>query len=242
MELNNKIHIGTSGWNYKHWKGAFYPENIPERKWLEYYTNKFETVELNSSFYHLPKEKTVANWHDNTPEGFLFSCKASRYITHIKKLDDPEESLKKFFDVISGLKEKLGVVLFQLPPNLGYDINRLGNFTDALPSGYKYTFEFRHPDWWRDETYDVLEKNKMAFCIYELGEIKTPRITTCNTVYIRLHGPGKKYKGNYDARAIKLWASLFAGWKGEGKEIFCYFDNDEKGYAVRNALELKEQI
>ncbi len=236
------IHIGTSGWSYKHWKGIFYPEEIPERKWLGYYTNQFETVELNSSFYHLPKEKTVAGWRENTPGNFLFSCKASRYITHIKKLRDPAESLKKLFDAISGLKEKTGAVLFQLPPDLGYDMDRLMNFTDALPPGYKYTFEFRHPGWWRDETYRFLEKKNIAFCIYELGKVLTPRITTGNTVYIRLHGPGKKYKGNYDAGTINFWSDLFVRWADEGKEIFCYFDNDEKGYAVRNALELKEKV
>jgi len=211
-------------------------------KWLDYYTEKFGTVELNSSFYHLPKEKTIENWYKNTPGNFIFSCKASRYITHIKKLNGPEESLKKFFGIVKGMKEKLGVILFQLPPNLGYDIGKLKNFTDALSSDFKYTIEFRNSNWWREETFSVLEKNDIAFCIYELGDISSPKKITGSTVYVRLHGPSGKYKGDYNSKTLADWADFFWSSVKSGKEVFCYFDNDEKGYAAKNAGELEKRI
>ena len=238
-----KIHIGTSGWGYKHWKGNFYPEDIPQKDWLQFYISKgFCTVELNSPFYHLPKKSTYEKWRNSVPEDFIFSVKASRYITHIKKLYEAKESVEKFFDSAVELKSNLGPVLFQLPPGWKFDKDRLQNFLKDLPVKNRYTFEFRNDTWWNDETLGLLKDNNIAFCIYELGGTITPKEITADFVYIRLHGPGSKYQGDYDKKTLSEWANSFTGWKNDGKDIFCYFDNDQKGYAAKNALELNELI
>jgi uncharacterized protein YecE (DUF72 family) len=235
-----KVHIGTSGWSYRHWKGNFYPENLPQKDWLQFYIDKgFLTVEVNSPFYHLPYKSTFEKWRDSVPKDFLFSVKASRYITHIKKLHDARESIKKFFDSAKELNEKLGPVLFQLPPGWKFDRERLANFLKNLSNKYRYTFEFRNNTWWNDEAFDLLKYNNISFCIYELEGTITPKETTADFVYIRLHGPGKKYQGDYNIKTLSDWADSCIKWKGEGKDIFCYFDNDQNGFAAKNALELK---
>lgn len=236
---NLQLYIGTSGWNYDHWKGVFYPEDIPKTKWLEYYINKFQTLELNSSFYHLPKKETFEKWYNMLPNGFIFSVKASRFITHIKKLVDIEDNVKEFLQDAVNLKEKLGPILFQLPPNLGFNKERLINFFKHLPKSFKYTFEFRNAGWWNDETFDILRKNSSSFCIFELGDLVSPSVITSDFIYIRLHGPEGRYKGNYDECTLKKWSERFLEWKNKVSEIYCYFDNDEKGFAPINAIQLK---
>src|SRR5690606_9874997 len=154
----NKIHIGTSGWNYKHWKKNFYPADLPQKKWLEFYYGKFKTVELNNSFYRLPEEKTFDNWRKSTPEDFIFSVKASRYITHIKKLID-EEPLKEFLKRTKFLKEKLGPILFQLPPGWKYNEERFDAFLKILPDKFKFIFEFRNESWWNDNVINKLKEH-----------------------------------------------------------------------------------
>ena len=242
MKKKTSINIGTSGWNYKHWKGNFYPEGIPQKKWLEYYITKFSTVELNNTFYRLPLVSTFKKWHDSTPENFLFSVKASRFITHIKRLNEPEEPVDKFISSAKNLKTKLGPVLFQLPPGFKYDPERLECLLKILPPKLRYTFEFRNSTWWNDETYQLLRRYNSAFCIFELGEIISTKEVTADFVYIRLHGPSGRYSGDYDKHTIKEWADLFNQWKKEDKDIFCYFDNDERGFAAKNALDLKEMV
>ncbi|MCF7870581.1 MAG: DUF72 domain-containing protein [Candidatus Omnitrophica bacterium] len=242
MRKKKAIHIGTSGWHYKHWKDNFYPKKIKPDQFFNYYLKKFTSVEINNSFYQLPKKSTLQGWNKKAPNNFIFSVKASRYITHVKKLKDPKESVKKFFKAIKPLEKKIGPILFQLPPAWKLNAERLEKFLQVLPKGYKYTFEFRNQQWFDDKIYKLLEKYNAAFCIYDLAGILSPKKVTADFIYIRLHGPGKAYQGDYDKKKLKNWAKNFSRWKKEKKEVFCYFDNDQSGFAAKNALELKNLI
>jgi uncharacterized protein YecE (DUF72 family) len=236
------IYIGTSGWSYDHWRGPFYPEDLRSTQWLEYYVKHFKSAEINNSFYHLPEKKTLKHWRDTVPGDFIFSVKASRYITHMKKLKDPVDSIKTFFERISILGDKLGPVLFQLPPRWHFNGERLAAFLDTLSNEFHYTFEFRDPSWLNSETYDLLSEHKIAFCIYELDGFVSPKKVTAEFIYIRLHGPNGPYQGSYDNRTLAGWAGALSTWSGQGKHIYCYFDNDEAGYAAQNALSLHSML
>jgi len=236
------IHIGTSGWHYDHWRGPFYPEGQAAEEFLPFYVRHFPTVEINNSFYHLPGKKTFETWRDTVPSGFIFSVKGSRFITHMKKLMDPEKSLPPFLERVELLKEKLGPLLFQLPPRWKFNLDRLRSFLEALPGKFRYAFEFRDPTWIRTETLEVLGRYGAAFCIYELAGFLSPKEVTADFVYVRLHGPKGPYQGKYSSRILAGWAEAFSAWAKEGKEIFCYFDNDEAGYAALDALELQGMI
>lgn len=237
-----KIYIGTSGWKYKHWRGIFYPDNIKNKDEFAWYHKHFDTVELNNSFYHLPSSKIVSSWKNAAPPKFLFSVKASRYITHMKKLKFEKASLRLFFSRIDKLENKLGPVLFQLPPRWHVNGERLSQFLVALPKGYRYTFEFRDHSWYDENIFNLLRKHHCAFCIYELERHVSPLAVTGNFVYIRLHGPGNKYQGNYNIGQLKKWAAKCNNWRKEGKDVFIYFDNDQNAYAVFNAIRLKELV
>jgi len=239
---HNHIYIGTSGWHYKHWKGVFYPQDTPDKEYLKYYVQHFRTVEINNSFYQIPEKKTLRNWSREAGENFIFSSKASRYITHMKKLKDPQEPVKNFINKIRALGDSLGPILFQLPPRWKKNRDRLQSFLQALPSGYRFTFEFRDPDWFGDEIYELLERHKAAFCIYDFNRRQSPKIVTSSFVYIRLHGPDGAYKGKYNAQELSGWAGAISQWQEQGKDVFCYFDNDQAGYAAENALQLQEML
>jgi uncharacterized protein YecE (DUF72 family) len=236
------IHIGTSGFYYNHWVGNFYPEDLKKKDWFEYYQKHFKTLELNAPFYRLPKHETFSNWRAKTPDDFLFSIKASRYITHIKKLLDPETGLNNLFERIDLLEEKLGPILFQLPPAFKYESKRFKNFLDALPQGYRMVFEFRNHSWYNEEVYELLKENNHAFCIYELEYHMSPIIATADWVYIRLHGPEGKYQGLYSDSALGWWAKQLQKWQKEKKDVYIFFDNDQNGYAAFNALRLQELV
>jgi uncharacterized protein YecE (DUF72 family) len=238
MRSSARIHIGTSGWHYDHWKGPFYPRETSGRDMLAYYAQHLETVEINNSFYRLPGERTLAQWRDTVPEGFLFAVKASRYITHMKKLRDSEEPIAAFMERMRVLGDKLGPILFQLPPRWKLNLERLRSFIDMLPQGYRYAFEFRDPSWLDGEVYEVLSKRNAAFCIYELSGWLTPRKVTADFVYVRLHGPGDAYEGDYGQQTLAGWAGAFSTWSKKGLDVYCYFDNDQGGYAALNALSL----
>jgi len=242
VSRSTSIYIGTSGWHYQHWKGPFYPEDLPDERLLEHYVKYFQTAEINNTFYQLPEKETFAQWRDSVPEGFIFSVKSSRYITHMKKLKDPEQPLASFVDGVEMLGDKLGPILFQLPPRWRLNIERLSSFLKVLPEGHRYAFEFRDLSWFGDQTEQVLAQKGAAFCIYDFERRKSPRLATTDFVYVRLHGPDGAYKGKYDDKTLLDWAEAFLSWAGEGKEIYCYFDNDEKGYAAQNALKLKELL
>jgi uncharacterized protein YecE (DUF72 family) len=238
----SNLYIGTSGWNYKHWIGVFYPETEKQSTQLQYYQQFFNTVELNNSFYHLPDAATFKHWKESSPKDFLFSVKASRYITHMKKLKDAKEPLHTFLSNARGLGRKLGPVLFQLPPHWQLNLDRLHEFLKLLPKKRRFVFEFRNASWYNDGVYDALRKYNCAFCIYELAGHQSPAEVTADFIYIRLHGPGDKYQGNYSDAALKKWARQMINWQQESRDVYTYFDNDQAGYAVLNAKKLKKII
>jgi uncharacterized protein YecE (DUF72 family) len=233
-----KIHIGTSGWNYKHWKDLFYPPGTKDKDQFAYYCRKFSTVELNNSFYMLPSAANFTSWRKKSPENFIFSVKANRYITHMKKLKPDAGSRHKFFSHAGKLNGKLGPVLFQLPPKWQINAERLADFLHTLPKEHLYTFEFRDHSWYEEEVYELLRRYNCAFCIYELNRHQSPMEETADFIYIRLHGPGKKYQGSYSDKVLKEWADRCKRWQKKGKDVYLYFDNDQKGYAAFNAEKL----
>jgi len=239
---SGRIHIGTSGWHYDHWKGPFYPDDLSPREMLSYYKGRFQTVEINNSFYQLPKKATLELWKKTVPDQFVFALKGSRYITHMKKLKDPSRGVPPLIDIARVLEDKLGPLLFQLPPRWHINLERLEAFLEFLPRDFRYVFEFRDPTWFSDDTYEVLAKWGAAFCIYHLAGFLSPKEVTADFVYVRLHGPEGAYQGQYDAKTLSGWAGAFSTWQAQGKEIFCYFDNDQAGYAVQDALKLQEML
>lgn len=236
------VHIGTSGWHYKHWCGPYYEEKLPASKMLACYVKDFDTVEINNSFYRLPTEETFAKWREETPRGFCFAVKGSRFITHMKKLKDPENALENLIPRAEALKEKLGPILFQLPPHWQINLERLETFLTALPRKHLYAFEFREPSWHRDETYSLLRRFNAAFCMFELDRFQSPEVITADWTYVRLHGPGGRYQGSYSTNQLNVWAEKMRRWSRSLRAIYCYFDNDQVGYAVQNALELKRLV
>ncbi|HTN19134.1 MAG TPA: DUF72 domain-containing protein [Pelobium sp.] len=236
------IRIGTSGWHYKHWKGTFYPSNVKEKDQLATFIQHFDTVEINNSFYRIPKEETFETWKKSVPGNFLFSVKANRYFTHLKKLNVSKNAIEDFLNKASLLEEKLGVILFQLPPGWKCDHNRLSSFLHQLPKGFRYTFEFRNATWDNEDTYSLLKQYNCAYCIYNLAGHLSPIKTTADFVYIRLHGPGGKYEGSYSDAELENWAKLVKQWSMDGKDVYVYFDNDQLGYAGFNAETLIQKI
>lgn len=236
------LRIGTSGWHYKHWVGTFYPQRTAASKMLSYYYEHFDTVELNNTFYRLPTKSALENWRDSTPEGFCFASKGSRFLTHMKKLKDPEQGLGRFFDAVDVLEHKLGPILFQLPPNWELDFERLAHFLNALPQHHRYAFEFRNPTWNTQEIYELLTRHRAGYCIFDLAGFQSPVQVTTDLVYVRLHGPGGRYQGSYSEAALWVWANRARKWLEEGKAVYVYFDNDEAGYAAHNALKLIELL
>ncbi|HZB11887.1 MAG TPA: DUF72 domain-containing protein [Chryseolinea sp.] len=237
-----KIYIGTSGWHYKHWRGRFYPVSLRPEEQLDYYLMFFDTVEINNSFYRLPTRETFLKWHSDTPMEFLFSVKASRFITHMKKLKEPEDPLDLLMSRADALEDKLGTILFQLPPGWMINLERFDYFLSALPRSERCVFEFRNSTWYTTDIYDMLRRHNCAFCIYELAGHTSPLIVTADFVYVRLHGPGGKYQGSYKNNTLKEWALQVLQWKEEGKDVFIYFDNDQEAFAVFNALTLKDMV
>lgn len=236
------VHIGTSGWHYKHWRGPFYPEKLSAAAMLEFYTRHFRTVEVNNSFYRLPPETALDDWRDSTPRDFRFSVKGSRYLTHMKKLKDPEPGIARFFERVDRLQKKLGPVVFQLPPGWEVNAERLDGFLNALPRGHRYAFELRNPTWHTPEVLDILRRHKAAFCIFEIAGMRTGFPLTANFTYVRLHGPGGAYQGSYSAAALREWAARIRAWQKELSAVYIYFDNDQAGYAAENAASLQRLV
>jgi uncharacterized protein YecE (DUF72 family) len=236
------IYVGTSGWLYDEWKGIFYPKHCAPKDFLDHYMTQFSTVELNNSFYRLPKKATFTKWYKQSSPDFIFAVKASRYTTHVKYLADPYQSSIKFFKVITPLKQKLGPVLFQLPPHWKCRVDRLEQFLKILPAGIRYTFELRNPTWFNDDIYALLRKYNAAFCIYDFNKRFSPEEVTADFIYLRLHGPKGKYIGSYPKSFLKSWAGKFKAWSREGKDSYCYFDNTADGAAVKDALYFQDLV
>jgi uncharacterized protein YecE (DUF72 family) len=237
-----RVHIGTSGWYYEHWRGHLYPEDLPKSRFLEHYTRSFSTVELNNSFYRLPAEKTFAGWREATPPGFLFAVKASRYLTHLKRLLDPQEPLLRLFERVQGLREKLGPLLYQLPPRFAPDLSRLETFLEALPPERTHVVEFRDRRWLQEPVYEALRRHGVGLCLYQWEDFTSPLVVTAPPVYVRFHGPGKAYRGSYTDYDLRAWAERVSAWRAEGLEVYCYFNNDPGGHAVRNAHSLIDLV
>lgn len=236
------ILVGTSGWHYDHWKGPFYPESLPRNNYLDYYAERFGTLEINTSFYQMPQEKTLIQWRNGVPDSFLFSMKASRYITHIKKLKDARQILSPFFKRVELLGDKLGPILFQLPPQWRFNIERLESFLKALPEAYRYAFEFRDSSWFNKQTYETLARHNAAFGIYQVASRTSPLVITADFAYVRLMGSKAPNQGKYSDGVLSAWSKQIASWASSGKDIYCYFDNDDSGYAAEDAVKMKELL
>jgi uncharacterized protein YecE (DUF72 family) len=235
-----KTHIGTSGWNYPHWKKVFYPEGLKSKDWLSFYAQRFHTLELNVTFYRSVKAETFRKWYEAVPEGFLFSVKMSRFITHIRRLRVERDSLERFLGNISHLAEKSGVVLIQFPPSLKFDPDLVSTFFDLLDLHFRYTVEARNKTFICEEFYSLLRERNIAWCISETaGRYPSSEATTADFVYLRLHGREKLYASSYSDDALQEIKEKIVGW---GKEAFVYFDNDFEGYAPQNASTLQAML
>ena len=239
---DKRFRIGASGWHYAHWRGSFYPEALRSRDMLAWYAAHFDTVELNSTFYRMPTRAAISGWLTQTPPDFRFSAKASRFTTHAKRLLGAPASFDKYFAAIEPLRERMGPVVFQLPPRFEPNVDRPREFIEALPEGWRYAFEFRDPRWFSAPTREALERAGVAFCVFEIGGARSPLWRTAEFIYIRLHGPGRKYQGEYGEMGLRPWAVRIEDWAREGAEVWCYFDNDEAGYAAGDALLLARML
>lgn len=237
------IRIGTSGWHYKHWLGRYYPAGLKSAEMLPFYLRDFDTVELNNTFYQLPKEESFDTWRKYTPQEFIFAVKGSRFLTHMVKLKEPERGLANFLPRAERLRSKLGPILWQLPPRWNVNVERLEGFLRALPKKHRYAFELRNETWMSDEVLEVLRKYNAAFCIYELAGYQSPMEITADWAYVRLHGPtALKYQGSYTDEQLAMWAERIRTWSRKLEAIYVYFDNDDSAYAVQNALTLKRLV
>ncbi|HEV2605088.1 MAG TPA: DUF72 domain-containing protein [Microvirga sp.] len=236
--MTGALRIGTSGWHYASWRGPFYPAKLRPADFLSFYQQRFSTAEINNSFYRLPTAEAVTAWRESTPEDFLFAWKASRFITHMKKLKGVEDSIDLVFGRMAALGAKSGPVLFQLPPMLHADRERLAAFLAFLPRGYRYTIEFRHPSWYEASILDLLREHDAALCLSDHAAAPAPWEVTAGWVYIRGHGADGRYAGNYSDDTLDDWARRIAAWRAEGRDVYCYFDNDIKSAAPTDAERL----
>ncbi|GAB3022351.1 DUF72 domain-containing protein [Spirosoma pulveris] len=238
------VFIGTSGWSYDHWQGVLYPYPTPVAKRLDYYVQKFQTVELNSSFYRWPKQTTFAGWEQRLPDDFLLTVKAPRGLTHAKKLYQPEVWMERIKACWHELKQKRAVLLVQLAPQQAYDYDRLAYFLDQIPPWLHTTVEFRHPSWNNEAVFSLLERHQVAYCIMSGARLPCILRVTAPFVYIRMHGPDTEhlYGGSYSDTDLHWWANRIGEWAGMGKDVFVYFNNDGGGNAVRNALALQQLV
>jgi uncharacterized protein YecE (DUF72 family) len=239
-----RLFLGTSGYSYKHWKGIFYPSNLPQSRWLEFYCQHFDTVELNVTFYRLPNQQTFEGWYQRTPPHFLFAAKGSRFITHIKRLKDCCEPLRAYRENAAGLGEKLAVVLWQLPPSLLLDGDRLKEFCQSLQDEYpekRHTFEFRHESWLKKECYDILASHGFALCIPISPDYPREEQMTAPFSYFRFHHGEVLGNSCYTDKELKQWANKISEWLKE-RDIYIYFNNDVFGFAIDNAKNLRNYI
>lgn len=235
-----KYYIGTSGWHYEHWKGNFYPRNLCRTGWLDFYSRSFSTVELNNSFYRLPAESAFINWRESSPEGFIYSVKVSRFITHMKKLRDCEGPLNTFIDRAKLLGGKLGPLLYQLPRGVKRNSRVLESFIGLLPRDERHVFEFRDSSWFENDVFDILRSSNIGFCIYDMPGLSTPLAATADFAYIRFHGSRDLYGGCYSRSELESWAGRIAALNAE--KVFAYFNNDAGGFAVQNSMTLKQLL
>jgi uncharacterized protein YecE (DUF72 family) len=236
------IRIGCSGWQYRHWRGRFYPRDLPTDRWLEHYAANFDTVELNNSFYRLPEADVFAAWGRRVPPGFCFAVKASRYLTHLKRLREPREPLDRLWSRATKLGSHLGPMLYQLPPRWDRDLDRLRAFVDALPENRKQAIEFRDPSWYHPAVYEILAQAGIALCLHDMPGSATRPEPIGPFAYVRFHGAGGRYRGAYSDDALRTWGRRLRAWAGGGRACFVYFNNDVGGHAPRDAARLRELV
>jgi uncharacterized protein YecE (DUF72 family) len=245
-DSSHRIRVGCSGWNYAHWRnGVFYPPRCAPRNWLRYYAKHFDTVEINMTFYRLPKAEAVARWVEETPLGFTFAVKVSRYVTHVKRLLDVPQHLPLLYERIQPLLDspKLGPLLWQLPPTFKVDHDRLAHALEHLHDGRRHAFEFRHPSWFTEQTYVLLREHNVALVIGDRPQVNEFQAheLTADFTFVRFHGGTRGVDGNYSHRELDDWADRLEQWAGE-VDVFAYFNNDWEGYAIENALYSKERL
>jgi uncharacterized protein YecE (DUF72 family) len=234
-----RLRVGTSGYDYEHWKGHFYPSDLPKTKWLEFYASHFDTVEINATFYGLPAPHTFDHWRELAPAGFLYALKFSRYGSHLKHLKDPEETVALFVERAERLRDALGPILVQLPPRWKANPDRLAAFLEAAPTRHRWAVEFRDPSWLCPEVFQILRDHRAALCIHDLLP-DHPIETTADWAYVRFHGhvPG----GEYGARRLMLAVHVIERFLGDGLDVYAYFNNDAEAHAVQDARELKRLL
>jgi uncharacterized protein YecE (DUF72 family) len=237
------ILIGTSGWHYDSWRGRFFPEGLQLDNQLQYYASQFSTAELNGVFYRTPTPEAVKSWRRQTGKDFVFAWKASKFITHWKRLSEKSvNSLELLEDRLSLLGDKAGPILFQLPPNFHADSGRLESFFTLLSNKRRYSFEFRHPSWYAPSILRLLSRRNISLCISDHHDAPAPWKRTADFVYVRGHGPGGRYRGHYRPDALARWAVRIRSWKKQGCDVYVYFDNDQKSAAPADALKLRQLL
>ena len=240
--MGAEILVGTSGFVYDHWRYLFYPEKLSKAKWLGFYVTHFNTVELNNTFYRLPSETAFANWRSSSPDGFVFAVKVSRFITHIKRLKEAKEPLQAFLSRAKILGEKLGPLLYQLPPNMHRNDERLESFLSLLPQGMRHVFEFRHQSWLEEGVFAILHKYNAGFCVFDMPDVSCPLVATADFAYIRFHGSTGLYWSCYSDEELASWAKRLADLAANLKIIYIYFNNDAEAFAVKNAITLRSYL
>jgi len=233
------IRIGCSGWNYRHWRGAFYPEKLPVKRWFAFYAAQFDTVEINNSFYRLPTAETFDKWREQAPPGFCYAVKANRFLTQAKKLKECEEPLARMLAPLRHLPPALGPILYQLPPSLGLNLERLERFLALLPPDLTHVFEFRHKSWYADAMFALLDRYGIGFVTHDFPGLASPRIATGTLAYVRFHGASGKYWGRYPDKALLDWADWMRAQRRGGRPVWAYFNNDTEAAAIHDALTLK---
>jgi uncharacterized protein YecE (DUF72 family) len=233
------VRVGTSGFAYDHWREVFYPDELPKRQWLEFYAELFNAVEINSSFYHLPRENTLASWAQRTPPGFLFVLKGSRFVTHTKRLKNCADSVALFYERVQHLGNKLAAVLWQLPPGLKSDRDLLLRFLELLPANPGPVLEFRNASWFTEEVFQVMQERGVALCIHDMPASSCPDIMVGPLLYMRFHGPLGLYRGSY-APEYLAQAAKFARGLAEGRDLYAFFNNDFGGHAISNARQFRD--
>jgi len=240
MSLN--YYIGTSGWHYDHWQDRFYPKTLTKAKWLEFYASHFTTVELNNTFYRLPSEAAFTTWYGSSSPNFTFAVKVSRFITHIKRLKNSQEAVENFITRAKILGDKLGPLLYQLPPNMHRNDQVLESFVSTLPQDMKHVFEFRHQSWLEDKVFEILHKHNIGFCVFDMPDVSCPLVATADFAYIRFHGSTGLYFSCYSDEELADWAKRLTNLARNLKAIYIYFNNDAEAFAVRNAITLRRYL
>ena len=240
--MTAQVRIGCSGWVYRHWKGIFYPEGLPQKRWFEYYSSEFDTVEINASFYRLPLATTFEGWRDKAPSGFRYAVKVNRFITHMKKLLDCEEAADRFIALARPLGDKLGPLLYQLPPSLHKNLDRLDAFLGRLPNDIEQVVEFRHKSWYAEDVLALLDRHGVGFVAHDLKGLVSPRWASGRTAYVRFHGASGRYHGRYSNESLLGWTDWLLEQSREGRSCWCYFNNDIHGHAIDDARTLRSMV